>query len=104
MTQLVQHIKKTYPEAPEKPVHNITTRLTELDKEAGEEFNISVPFCISTLTVQPFDDDDFEVIPFNVSYQTHCSDANNTAICQTRHFEVAGVCIIMTLHVMIIIM
>ena len=89
--------KKTFPEPPEKPVHNVTTVLTELNMTAGEEYNISVPFCISYLTIQPFDDNDFEVIPFNVSCQTHCSDENNTAICQSQHYEVAGACIIMAL-------
>ena len=86
--------KRTFPEPPEKPVHNITTTLTELNVTASEKFNISASFCSSTLTIQPFDDDDFEVIPFNVFCLTHCSDENYTAICQSQHYEVAGVCII----------
>lgn len=82
--------RRTFPEPPEMPLHNLTTVLTQLDREVGEEFNISVPFCISTLPVQPFDDDDFEVIPFNVSCQTHCGGADGQTICQTQHFNVAG--------------
>lgn len=76
-----------YPDSPEKPVYNVTTVLTDVDYESVRYYN--VPFCISTLTVQPFDHNDFTVIPFSVSCRTHCLD-RDTQICQTKDFKIAG--------------
>ena len=80
----------SYPELPEKPLYNITTVLTQLDNTPVNYFN--APLCISTLTVQPFgNDNDFSIIPFSVSCRTHCIDMDRTEICQTENYNIAGI-------------
>jgi hypothetical protein len=76
-----------YPRLPKRPTNILTAALTQVDNTVS---GLGSPFCVSTLTIQPYDDEMFSVLPFNVSCQTHCSDANRTTICQTQHFEVAG--------------
>ena len=78
-----------YPQsAPDNLLYNITAVLTQVSTETVSRYN--APFCVSVLTIQPFNESQIEVLPFTVSCQTHCEDANNTAICQTKHYEVAG--------------
>ena len=91
----------TYPSSSNSPTNILTTALTQVTVDtSGSES----PFCVSTLTVQPYDDDAFNVIPFNVSCQTHCSDENLTTICQTQHFSVAGVlCMILIICVFVVL-
>ena len=70
------------------PIYNITVVLTQVSTATVSRFN--APFCVSVLTVQPFNENEIQVLPFAVSCQTHCEDANNTAVCQTKHYNVAG--------------
>jgi hypothetical protein len=73
---------------PSAPVYNITAALTQVSTATVSRYH--VPFCVSVLTVQPFNESDIQVLPFTVSCQTHCEGATNTAICQTKHYDVAG--------------
>lgn len=51
-----------------------------------------LPLTTSTLIliVQPFNESENEVILFSISCQSHCIDENNTAVCKTKYFNVAG--------------
>ena len=75
-----------YPQS--APLYNITAVLTQVSTATVSRYN--APFCVSVLTVQPFNESDIQVLPFTVSCQTHCEDESRTAICQTKHFNVAG--------------
>lgn len=70
------------------PVYNVSAVLTHISKMSLE--NVTIPQCVSILTVQSFNASQFEVLPFNVSCQSSCQDENHTQICQTKHYEVAG--------------
>jgi hypothetical protein len=76
----------SYP--PSAPIYNISTVLTQVSTETVNKYN--APVCVSVLIVQPFNESEVQFSPFTVSCQTHCEDANRTAICQTKHYEVAG--------------
>ena len=84
-------VSKSYPES--APVYNITAVLTQISTETVSRYN--APFCVSILTVQPFNENRIEVMPFTVSCQTHCENGNttlnSTSVCQTEHYEVAGI-------------
>jgi hypothetical protein len=73
---------------PSAPIYNITTVLTQVSNATVSRYN--APFCVSVLTVHAFNESEIQVLPFTVSCQTHCEDATNTAICQTKHYGVAG--------------
>ena len=73
---------------PSAPIYNITAVLTQVSTATVSRYN--APFCVSVLTVQPFNESDIQVLPFTVSCQTHCQDDNETDICQTKHYDVAG--------------
>lgn len=84
--QIGDTVRISYPES--APLYNITAVLTQV--ETISIYNIS--FCVSILTVQPYNETDteLEVIPFTVSCQTFCKDDNRSAACQTRRYKVAG--------------
>ena len=49
----------------------------------------NVPYCVSMIIVQPhFNQSQSEVIPFNVSCQTHSADENRIEICQVKSYKV----------------
>ena len=73
---------------PSAPYYNITAVLTQVSTATISRFN--APFCVSVLRVQPFNDSEIQVLPFTVSCQTHCQDATQTATCQTKHYNIAG--------------
>ena len=75
-----------YPQS--APLYNITAVLSQVSEATVSRYN--APFCVSVLTVQPFNESEIQVLPFTVSCQTHCEDENRTAICRTRHYDVAG--------------
>ena len=77
-------VRISYPES--APLYNITAVLTQV--ETISIYNTL--FCVSILTVQPFNEAESEVIPFTVSCQTFCRDDDRTAACQTRQYKVAG--------------
>ena len=70
------------------PTYNITAVLTQVSNATVSRYN--APFCVSVLTVQPFNESEIQILPFTVSCQTHCQDDNGTAVCQTKHYDVAG--------------
>ena len=70
------------------PYYNITAVLTQVSNATISRYN--APFCVSVLTVQPYNESEIQILPFTVSCQTHCQDANQTAIRQTKHYDVAG--------------
>lgn len=72
-------------------VYNVTAVLTHASKIVNEDNN-AIPVCVSILTVQPFSISQslFQVIPFTVTCLTHCQDDNQTEVCQSKHYEVAG--------------
>lgn len=76
--------KRLYPEL--APVYSITVTLTQ--KVSVGRYGI--PFAVSTLTVQPYNQSQIKVIPFTVSCQTHCGDVNRTEVCQRSNIIVAG--------------
>ena len=79
-------VSKSYPES--SPVYNVTAVLTQVSLPGFSRFNL--PFCVSILVVQPFNETQATVLPYTVSCQTHCQDHNDTQVCQTKHYEVAG--------------
>ena len=85
---LVGNKFRVYQYPPSAPYYNITAVLTQVSIAAISGYN--APFCVSVLIVQPFNESDIQVLPFTVSCQTHCEDDNRTAICQTKHYDVAG--------------
>ena len=70
------------------PYYSITAVLTQVSNATISRYN--APFFVSMLTVQPYNESEIQVSPFTVSCQTHCQDDNETAICQTKHYDVAG--------------
>lgn len=78
----------SYPEL--EPVYNVTAMLTLVSNETFSRYN--VPFCVSILTVQSFNESqtDVPVVPFNVSCRTHCEDEQHTEVCQVKAYQVAG--------------
>ena len=74
----------SYPRS--NPVYNISATLTHVTKVNGSRY---LPFCISTLIVQPYNESKLELVPFNVSCQTYCEDENRTGICKTKSYKVA---------------
>jgi hypothetical protein len=80
---------KVFQYPPSAPLYNITAVLTQVSNATVSRYN--APFCVSVLTVQPFNESEIQVLPFTVSCQTHCEDAANTSICQTKHYDVAGI-------------
>ena len=82
-------IQKTYPRPPAKPVFNVTAVLVLDDNSTVSDYN--VPFCVTYLTVQPYDVNNVSVIPFNVSCNTFCADDTVTEVCQVREYNIAGV-------------
>lgn len=79
------------------PVYNITVMLTQVSLETVSRYN--APFCVSILIVQPFNENNIEVVPFTVSCQTHCEDENRTEVCQARNYKVAGM-LALSIHVL----
>lgn len=80
-----------YPQSAPNKLYNITAVLTQVSNATVSRYN--APFCVSVLTVQPANESQIQILPFTVSCQTHCEDANSTAACQTKRyeFEVAGI-------------
>ena len=68
-------------------IYNLTAILTKVDMISLSRF--SLPFCVSTLIVQPFNESQTELEPYNVTCQTFCT-GNNRTVCQTKKYEVAG--------------
>ena len=67
-------------------IYNVTSVLTSVSLSTVYQ----VPYCVSILTIQPFNESKMEVLPFTVACQTHCGDVNSTLVCQSKHYEVAG--------------
>ena len=70
------------------PYYSITAVLTQFSNATISRYN--VPFRVSVLTVQPYNESEIQVLPFTISCQTHCQDADKTDVCQTKHYDVAG--------------
>ena len=79
----------TYPRPPAEPLFNVTAVLIQVDNSTVRDYN--VPFCVSSLTVHPYNVNNLNMIPFNVSCRTYCSDINITEVCQVKEYEIAGV-------------
>ena len=80
----------TYPESSEsKPLLNITAVLIQIDESTTDTYN--VPFCVSSLTLHPYDGNNLTVIPFSVSCHTFCADENHTEVCQKEEYNTAGI-------------
>lgn len=80
---------RSYPES--GPVYNITTFFgyqNSLDIFGSDR----IPLLTSVMTIEPFNENEFTVLPFRVSCHTHCQDINRTAyeVCQTKQYEVTG--------------
>ena len=74
---------------PSKPIYNLTAVLTQVTQiPALSRFNL--PFCVSILIVQPFNESQTEVLPYTVTCQTYCTDDNGSQVCQTKRYEIAG--------------
>ena len=84
-----------YESGPDK-LYNITAILTQVSTASESRYN--APFCVSVLTVQPFNESQIKILPFTVACQTHCEGCNGTNICQTKHYEVAGMYHVYRLH------
>ena len=79
---------RVFPYPLSAPYYTITVVLTQFSNATISRYN--APFCVSVLTVQPYNESEIQVLPFTVSCQTHCQDADETDICQTKHYDVAG--------------
>ena len=71
-------------------VYSVTATLTLVSNQTLSRYN--VPFCVSILTIQSFDESqtDAPVIPFNVSCLTFCENENRTEVCRVKGYQVAG--------------
>ena len=87
-----QAISNSYPRS--DPVYNITAVLAQVETVTIYNTTLSV----SILTVQPFNERDFEIIPFSISCQTFCKDDNRSEACQVIRYSVAGELIFNDIH------
>ena len=72
----------------ESAVYNVSAQLT---KVVDSDTNIiNSTYCVSVLTVRPFNDSQFKVAPFNVTCQTHCQNGTQTQVCKTNRYKTAG--------------
>ena len=72
-------------------MYNLTAVLTQVTQVPSlSRFNL--PFCISVLVVQPFNESQTDVDPYNVTCRTFCT-GNNRTVCQTKQYKVAGMSI-----------
>lgn len=54
------------------PVFNVTATLTHISLAKMPDNNSTIPVCVSLLTVQSFNESQFEVILLTVTCQSHC--------------------------------
>ena len=71
------------------PIYNVTAIPCIRTTQAPSLNRFDLPFCISVLLVQPFNESQTELEPYSVTCQTHCI-ADNHAVCQMKQYEVAG--------------
>ena len=71
------------------PIYNVTAILTRTTQVPSLSRS-NLPFYISVLLVQPYNESQTEFEPYNVTCQTHCTGNNSRAVCQTKQYEVAG--------------
>lgn len=76
---------RLYPEV--APVYIITVTLTQKVISIGR---YGLPLTVSTMTVQPYNESEIQVMPFIVSCQTHCGNETYTPVCQRQSVIVAG--------------
>ena len=80
-------VSVTYPRNSQSdPLYNVTYTLTHISMIPGT----AIFKYVSYVNILPFNDSKIEVVPFNVSCKTRCSDDNRTDVCQSRQYEVAG--------------
>ena len=82
---------RSYPKS--APVYNVTAVLTQIVPTS----RYTVPYCVSVLIVQPYyySENLVQLMPFNVSCQTHCEDANHSEVCQVKSHKIAGITVIL---------
>ena len=77
----------SYPSS--SPIYNVTAVLTQVTL-VPELSRFNLPFCVSILIVQPFNESQTEIEPYSVTCQTHCTGDNGTQVCQMKQYEIAG--------------
>ena len=74
----------------ESAVYNVSAQLTKVVNLDSATNVVNSTYCVSILTVRPFNDSQFMVVPFNVTCQTHCQDGTLREVCKTNRYKTAG--------------
>ena len=83
----IKKVSISYPSS--SPIYNLTAVLTQVTL-VPELSRFNLPFCVSILIVQPFNESQTEIEPYSVTCQTHCTGDNGTQVCQMKQYEIAG--------------